>query len=85
MSIQPFKINIPQATLDDLHKRLARTLWPDEVEGSGWAYGISLAYMKDVVDYWQHEYDWRMHEAALNRFAQFKADVDGIGIHYIHG
>ncbi len=84
MSIQPFKITIAQATLDDLHERLARTLWPDEAENSGWAYGISLEYMKDVVDYWQHEYDWRTHEAALNRFAQFKADVDGIDIHFIH-
>ena len=84
MNIQPFTINIPQATLDDLHERLARTRWPDEAEGSGWAYGISLAYMKEVADYWQHRYDWRTHEAALNRFAQFKAEVDGVGIHFIH-
>jgi pimeloyl-ACP methyl ester carboxylesterase len=84
MSIQPFTINIPQATLDDLHERLARTLWPDEAEGAGWTYGISLAYMKDVADYWLHSYDWRQHEAALNRFAQFKAEVDGVGIHFIH-
>ena len=84
MSIQPFTINIPQATLDDLHERLARTLWPDEAEGAGWTYGISLAYMKDVADYWLHSYDWRQHEAALNRCAQFKAEVDGVGIHFIH-
>jgi pimeloyl-ACP methyl ester carboxylesterase len=84
MSIQPFKIAIPQATLDDLRERLARTRWTDEVEGSGWTYGISLSYMKDVVDYWQHTYDWRKHEATLNTFAQFKADVDGVGIHFIH-
>ena len=84
MSIQPFTIAIPQETLDDLHERLARTLWPDEAEGTGWAYGISLAYMKEVADYWLHRYDWRTHEAALNRFAQFKADVDGVGIHFIH-
>jgi epoxide hydrolase len=84
MSIQPFTINIPQATLDDLHKRLARTLWPDEAEGAGWAYGISLAYMKEVADYWLHRYDWRTHEAALNRFVQFKAEVNGVGIHFIH-
>ncbi|HEX6553200.1 MAG TPA: epoxide hydrolase [Ktedonobacteraceae bacterium] len=84
MSIQPFTINIPQATLDDLHERLARTIFPDEAERSGWAYGISLAYMKEVADYWLHRYDWRTHEAALNRFAQFKAEVDGVGIHFIH-
>ena len=84
MSIQPFKIAIPQATLDDLRERLARTRWTDEVEGSGWTYGVSLGYMQELVDYWQQSYDWRIHEAALNTFAQFKADVDGVGIHFIH-
>ena len=84
MSIQPFKIAIPQATLDDLRERLARTRWTDEVEGSGWTYGVSLGYMQELVDYWQQSYDWRTHEVALNTFAQFKADVDGVGIHFIH-
>ncbi|HXR66756.1 MAG TPA: epoxide hydrolase [Ktedonobacteraceae bacterium] len=84
MSIRPFTIAIPQATLDDLRERLARTRWTDEVEDSGWTRGISLAYMQDVADYWLHTYDWRKHEAALNTFAHFKADVDGVGIHFIH-
>ena len=84
MHLQSFTIAVPQATLDDLHERLARTIFPDEVEGAGWSYGISLAYLKEVVDSWLHSYDWRTHEAALNRFAQFKAQVDGVGIHFIH-
>lgn len=84
MNIQPFSIAIPQATLDDLRERLARTQWPDEAEGSGWAYGINLAYMKEVADYWLHRYDWHQHEATLNQFAQFKAEVDGVGIHFIY-
>jgi pimeloyl-ACP methyl ester carboxylesterase len=84
MTIQPFTIAIPQSTLDDLHERLARTRWIDEVEESSWEYGISLEYMKELADYWQHSYDWRKQEAALNTFAQFKADVDGVGIHFIH-
>jgi pimeloyl-ACP methyl ester carboxylesterase len=84
MSIQPFKIAVPQTTLDDLRARLVRTRWPDEADNAGWAYGISLAYLKDVADSWLHHYDWREHEAALNRFAHFKAEVDGIGIHFIH-
>jgi epoxide hydrolase len=83
-TIQPFQINILQTTLDDLRQRLAQTRWPDEVEGSGWTYGISLAYVKELVDHWQHIYDWRKHEAALNKFKQFKADVDGVSIHFIH-
>lgn len=84
MSIRPFHIDVPQAVLDDLHERLARTRWTDEVEESGWTYGVSLAYMQDVADYWLHNYDWRKHEAELNRFAHFQADVDGVSIHFIH-
>ena len=50
MSVQAFAINIPQTTLDDLHERLARTRWPDEVEGTGWDYGTNLGYLKELVD-----------------------------------
>ena len=84
MSIQPFTINIPQATLEDLRERLARTRWPDEVEGAGWDYGTNLDYLKSLVDYWQHAFDWRAQEAKLNQFAQFRADLDGLGIHFVH-
>jgi len=84
MSIQPLQINIPQATLDDLRERLARTRWPDEVEGAGWDYGTNLDYLKSLVDYWQHEYDWGAQEAMLNSFSHFRADIDGLGIHFIH-
>jgi pimeloyl-ACP methyl ester carboxylesterase len=84
MSIQPFKINIPQSTLDDLRERLARTRWPDEVEGAGWDYGTNVGYLKSLVDYWQHEFDWRKQEAKLNTYTQFRADIDGLNIHFIH-
>src|SRR5258708_2372259 len=81
---QPFIIAIPQATLDDLRERLARTRWPGEAEGSGWSHGIALDYLKELTEHWRHTYDWRTHEAALNTFAHFKADVEGVGIHFIH-
>jgi pimeloyl-ACP methyl ester carboxylesterase len=84
MSIQPFTIAIPQATLDDLHERLARTRWIDEVQVSGWMYGIDLGYMKELMYYWQHTYDWRKHETALCQFAHFKASVDDVGVHFIY-
>ncbi len=84
MGIQPFKIHIPQATLDDLGERLSRTRWPDEVEGAGWDYGTNLDYLKSLVDYWQRGFDWRAQEAKLNQFAQFRADIDSLGIHFIH-
>lgn len=84
MKVQPFQINIPQPILDDLLERLVNTRWTDEVEGAGWDYGTNLGYMKELVDYWQHKYDWRQHETELNKFKQFRAEVDGIGIHFIH-
>lgn len=84
MNIQPFKIAIPQSTLNDLRERLARTRWPDEVEGAGWSYGTNLDYLKSLVAYWQHEYDWRKQEATLNRYTQFRTDLDGLSFHFIH-
>ncbi|WP_410507696.1 epoxide hydrolase [Methanosarcina hadiensis] len=84
MSIEPFKINVPEAVLLDLKDRLAQTRWPDEVEGAGWDYGTNLGYMKGLVDYWQDKYDWRAQEAELNRFSQFRAEVNGTGIHFIY-
>jgi microsomal epoxide hydrolase len=84
MSIHPFTVYIPQATLDDLRDRLSRTRWPDEVEGADWDYGTNLDYLRSLVDYWQHAFDWRAQEALLNQFAQFRADIDGFGIHFLH-
>ena len=83
MNIQPFTIDIPQATLDDLQHRLAQTRWPDEAEGVGWAYGTNLDYLKELVGYWQHSYDWRTQEARLNQLAHFHADVDQSRVHFI--
>jgi pimeloyl-ACP methyl ester carboxylesterase len=84
MQIQPFQINVPQAVLDDLQKRLARTRWTDEVTDSGWNMGTNLDYMKELADYWQHQYDWRKQEARLNSFNWFKAEIDGTEIPFIH-
>ena len=84
MSIQAFTIAIAQSTLDDLRARLARTRWPDELAGAGWDYGTNVGYLKELVNYWQHTFDWRAQEAKLNRFAQFHAEIDGIHIHFVH-
>ncbi|HZO82610.1 MAG TPA: epoxide hydrolase [Candidatus Binataceae bacterium] len=80
----PFTINIPDAVLDDLRARLERTRLPDEIPGSEWDYGTNLAYLRGLIDYWRTRYDWRTHERELNRFAHFRAEVDGLGIHFIH-
>lgn len=80
----PFQIHIPQQILDDLRNRLVHTRWPDEVADAGWDYGTNPAYLKDLTQYWQSEFDWRAQEAVLNRFAQFRAEIDGFGLHFIH-
>ncbi len=84
MSIQAFTINIAQSALDDLRDRLRRARWPTEVEGAGWDYGTNVAYLKELVDYWQHAFDWRAQEAKLNQFAQFRTEIDGVHIHFVH-
>ncbi|PYM48077.1 MAG: multidrug MFS transporter [Candidatus Rokuibacteriota bacterium] len=80
----PFTIAVPQAVLDDLRERLARTRFPDQPPGAPWAYGTDLGYLRELVSYWQTRYDWRKHEAELNGFRQFTAPVAGIGVHFLH-
>ena len=82
--IQPFTIDIPDADLDDLRERLARTRWPDELPGVGWTYGIPLAYVQELAAYWRTSYDWRKHEAELNEHAQFTTTIDGTNVHFMH-
>jgi len=80
----PFTISIPQATIDDLRERLARTRWTSQAKGLEWNYGTDLGYLRDLTDYWQGQYDWRKQEDALNQFHHHKVEIDGIGIHFIH-
>src|SRR5437016_4171324 len=84
MSIQPFKIAIPQADLDDLRDRLARTRWPNQLPGVGWSRGVPVEYLKDLAEYWRTTYDWRKHEAKLNEFPQYTTEIDGQNIHFLH-
>jgi pimeloyl-ACP methyl ester carboxylesterase len=84
MEIEAFIVDVPQATLDDLGARLARTRWPDEVEGAGWDYGTNLAYLQALVEYWRTRFDWREQERAMNAFPHFRANVNGLGVHFIH-
>lgn len=84
MAATPYTIAVSQETLDDLRERLARTRWPDEVTGSGWDYGTNAAYLKEVVTYWANSFDWRAQERMLNAFPQFRVDVAGAGIHFLH-
>ncbi|MCI0546400.1 MAG: epoxide hydrolase N-terminal domain-containing protein, partial [Candidatus Rokubacteria bacterium] len=71
-----FVVEVPEAVLEDLRTRLARTRWPDEVEDAGWDYGANLAYMQALVEHWRTGFDWRAQERAMNAFPHFRADVD---------
>jgi epoxide hydrolase len=82
--MEPFRIAIPQARLDDLHRRLADTRWPDALPGVGWERGVPLGYLKELAAYWRTSYDWRKHEAWLNQFPQFTTVVDGATVHLLH-
>ena len=84
MRPEPFTIDVPDAVLEDLALRLSRTRWPDDIPGSQWEYGSSLSYIRELVDYWRTSFDWRAQERMLNSFPQFKAEIDGLGIHFIH-
>ncbi|MGW6919382.1 epoxide hydrolase family protein [Kitasatospora sp. NPDC054939] len=82
--IRPFRIDIPQADLDDLRERLLRTRWPDELPDAGWEYGVALPYLKELVGYWADGFDWRAQEARLNAHPQFTTTVDGQNVHFLH-
>ena len=84
MTPSPFKVNIAQETLDDLRRRLAHTRWTDEIQDAGWDYGTNVDYLKTLVRYWHDAFDWRAQEATINRLAHFRAEVDGVGLHFIH-
>lgn len=78
------RVHVPDAVLEDLRDRLTRTRWPDAVDGAGWEYGSDLGYLRELIAYWRDDFDWRAQEAALNGFAGFRAEADGLGVHLLH-
>jgi hypothetical protein len=84
MPIQPFSPPFSQAAVDDLHDRLARTRWIDEIRGSGWQYGFNLDFLKDLCRYWREEFDWNAQVERVSSFHHYRFTYEGIGIHFIH-
>ena len=82
--IDDFAINISEAKLKDLKKRLELTRWPDKETPKDWTQGIPLSYMKDIHSYWLNEYDWRKQEEKLNEFPHFMTKINDLDIHFIH-
>ncbi|KAF2432527.1 epocide hydrolase domain-containing protein [Tothia fuscella] len=84
MKIEPFKIDVRQSEIDALRTRLADTRWAPEPENDDWSYGVNGTYLRDLINHWQSDFDWRAQEAHINSFPQFRAEIDGIPIHFIH-
>jgi pimeloyl-ACP methyl ester carboxylesterase len=84
MTPQPFILHVADAAIADLKTRLGLTRFPDAAPGEPWAFGSSVAYVRDLVAYWKDDFDWRMEEAALNAFPQFKVPLHDIDLHYLH-
>src|SRR5947209_3483835 len=84
LDIRPFTSEVPDAVLEDLHDRLSRTRFPNQVEGAGWDQGTELGYLQELLEYWRDRFDWRAVEARLNGLGQFVTEVDGQRVHFLH-
>jgi epoxide hydrolase len=82
--VEPFRIDVPDAELDDLSVRLDAARWPEQETVDDWSQGVPLQYMQELCAYWSADYDWRATEARLNALPQFRAEIDGLGIHFLH-
>ena len=80
----PFELHVPDDAISDLKDRLARTRFADQAPGDPWAYGSSVAYMQELINYWRDEFDWRAAEAQLNALPQYKVALHGIDLHFLH-
>lgn len=79
-----FRVDVPDEVFDDLHARLKLTRWAHDFANEGWQYGTNTAYLKELVAYWIEAYDWRKQERAINAYPQFRTEIDGVPIHFIH-
>jgi hypothetical protein len=82
--VTPFNVDVPQAALDDLKRRLATVRWPDKEPVTDWSQGVPLAKAQALVECWRNRYDWSRVEQTLNGLPQFRTQMDGLGIHFIH-
>jgi pimeloyl-ACP methyl ester carboxylesterase len=82
--ISPFHVDIPDEQLDELRGRIAATRWPSKELVQDDSQGVRLALLQELARYWETEYDWRKVEEKLNALPQFKTEIDGLDIHFIH-
>ena len=82
--VTPFSIEIPESALNDLQQRLRQTRLPDQIADTSWEYGTDIHYLQELLQYWQNDFDWRAQEEKLNRFDQYKTEIEGLDLHFIH-
>lgn len=82
--VEPFTLNISDGVIEDLHRRLDATRWPEQQTVDDWSQGVPLNHLRELCEYWRQDYDWRRCEAMLNGFGQFRTEIDGLGIHFLH-
>jgi microsomal epoxide hydrolase len=82
--ILPFEIQVSDTAIEDLQRRLAATRMPDQLAQTSWEYGTDSSYLAELLSYWQNDFDWREQESELNQFDQFKTEIDGLDMHFIH-
>jgi microsomal epoxide hydrolase len=80
----PFRLEIAQAELDQLHRRISETRWPDQPAGSGWSLGPPVDYLRELAEYWRDTYDWRAAESRINSVEGFRTEIDGTTVHFLH-
>jgi pimeloyl-ACP methyl ester carboxylesterase len=83
-SVEKFRVEFSDAELKDLRDRLAQTRWPEAETGSDWSQGVPLAYHRELCGYWAGQYDLRRVERLLNAYPQFRTEIDGVDIHFLH-
>ncbi|MBI1751590.1 MAG: epoxide hydrolase [Acidobacteria bacterium] len=82
--VLPFRIHVPDEVLSDLRARILRTRWPEGAPGAAWEQGADLTFLKGLLGYWAEGFDWRSQELRLNGFRHFRAELEGVRIHFVH-
>ena len=85
MTIREFKVSVDESKIDDLYKRIDLTRWPDEVNDEIWTLGTKKSFLKDAVQYWRNDFNWKIHEKQINDLGSYKFKTkDDLEIHFIH-
>lgn len=84
MLVEPFSASVPQGAIDDLKHRLESTRWPERETVDDWSQGVPLQKARALIDYWRNKYEWRRFENRVNAFPQYRTQIDGLGVHFIH-